>query len=1037
LSFSDPKLAIVSNVSGETLTTEQATDPAYWVRHVREPVRFADAISTLQKQGTSTYLELGPDPVLCAMARECLGEEPDLAAFVPTLREGREEAGAVSTAIAGAHAAGAKVDWERFFEGTGAKRVSLPTYPFQRRHYWIGPSAGTADAGAMGLAAAEHPLLGAAVELAGGDGEGLVLTGRFSASTHSWLADHVVGETILLSGSTFVELALRAAEQAGAETIEELVLLEPRALSEIGAVAIQVSVAGAGENGRREIAIHSRREDEDAAWVLNARGTLSDRPVPPPEPPDPWPPESAEPIEVEYIYDLLAEHGLDYGPAFQGLSAAWRDGERIYAEVWLPEEHAHDVERFGIHPALLDAVLHPTRLAGIEERGEGPSLPSSWRGISLAAVGARGLRATITPDGDGGVSMQVADSAGAPVLAVAGMVSAPVDPSRLRDAGQRRQGLLAIDWTEIALPTREMAADEVELLRCPIEADLATAEAARKATRDVLGAIQGWLADESKANSRLALITVGAMSTGNESADPAAAAIWGLVRSAQSEHPGRFALVDTDGSDASEAALPGALALGAEEPQLALREGAALAPRLVRAPGMEMPEEGTLAIDPERTILITGATGGLGSLVARHLAERHGARRLLLISRRGREAEGAAELAAEIEGLGAEARIEACDAADPAALKALLASIPAEHPLGAVVHCAGAIDDGTVETLGAEQVERVFVPKADGAWNLHELTRDVDLSAFVLFSSAAGTLGGAGQANYAAANVFLDALAQRRRAEGLTATSIDWGLWQRGGGMISQLSEADLARMRRAGFEALADEQGLDLFDAAIDSGRAQALAIPLNLPGLRALAAAGALPPIFGGLVRTHRRSAAASASLAAELAKLPEAEHESHVLDLVRAQVAAMLGHASPGDVEPARAFQELGFDSLAAVELRNRLDALTGLRLPPTAVFDHPSSAALAGHLLAEVLAKDGGMMAAESKEAEIREVLASIPLARLRRAGLIDPLLQLTDAAAEAEAEAEPDDGDSIDSMGVEELIRKSAEGTPTEPGEGAS
>src|SRR4029077_11230377 len=241
-------------------------------------------------------------------------------------------------------------------------------------------------------------------------------------------------------------------------------------------------------------------------------------------------------------------------------------------------------------------------------------------------------------------------------------------------------------------------------------------------------------------------------------------------------------------------------------------------------------------IDPERTVLLTGATGGLGALTARHLAEHHGARHLLLVSRSGPEAEGAKELQAELEQSGAEARIAACDVSDPKALEKLLASIPEEHPLGAVIHCAGAIADGTIESLGEEQIVRVFAPKADAAWNLHQLTEGLDLSAFVLFSSVAGTLGGPGQANYAAANVFLDALAQKRRAEGLPATSIAWGLWQREGGMISQLQEADLARMRRGGVETLSDERGLALFDAAIGADRATALAMPLNTAGLRAL---------------------------------------------------------------------------------------------------------------------------------------------------------------------------------------------------------
>jgi acyl transferase domain-containing protein/acyl carrier protein len=1031
LAYSEPKIPIVSNLTGEVLDASEATDPAYWVSHVRQPVRFAAAVDTLQAQGASAYLELGPDPVLCAMARDCLAGEDTEAAFVPTLREGRSEADVATRAIAHAYAAGAALEWGAFFAQSGAKRVPLPTYPFQHKRYWLAAIAATGDASAIGLTAAEHPLLGAAVDLPGGNDDGLLLTGRLSLQTHPWLADHAFAGTVLLPGTAFLELALQAGDRVGAETVEELALQAPLVLPEAGAVAIQVSVSSSGEDGRREVSVHSRPESKGGEWAHNASGVLSQQRIPSPKHLDSWPPEGADPIEVEYLYDLLSEQGLECGPAFQGLDALWRDGEQIYAEVSLPSEVAHDAERFGIHPALLESAL---RGAGTTSEGSGAvELPALWSRVALHAVGARELRVAIAPAEGEGVSLEVADPTGAPVASVAKLVSRPLDSTQLQGTGQGEEGLLGLEWAEVALAEQTAGPPEVELLHIDggVEGpDIA--EAARKAAQNALKAIQRWIHDESKGDSRLALVTPGAMATtAEETADPVAAAIWGLVRSAQSEHPGRFALIDSDGTDASEAALPAALAVGAEEPQLALREGRALAPRLARIDAGEAPEGVVPAIDPERTVLITGATGGLGALVARHLAEQRGARHLLLVSRSGPEAEGAGELQAELEGLGAETRIVACDVSDLEALGKLLASISAEHPLGAAIHCAGAIADGTVENLGPEQIEQVFAPKVEGATNLHELTRDLDLSAFVLFSSVAGTLGGAGQANYAAANVFLDALAQRRKAEGLPATSIAWGLWERASGMASELGDADLARMRRGGIEALSDERGLALFDLALGADRPQVVALPLDVAGLRVLASAGALPPIFAGLVRVSRRRAS-SGSLAAKLAALPEAERGSHVLDLVRTRIAAMLGYASAQEVEPDRAFQELGFDSLAAVELRNQLDAISGLRLPATVVFDHPSAAALAGYLLTEVVSSGGGGTTSESKEAEIREALASIPLSRLRRSGLIDSLMRLADSGDDGEIE--PDDSDLIDSMGIEDLIRKSAEGLPSESGE---
>ncbi len=762
------------------------------------------------------------------------------------------------------------------------------------------------------------------------------------------MADHAVGENVLLPGTAFLELALKAAEELGAQTVAELTLAAPLLLPEQGAVAIQVSVSGPDEQGNREIAVHSRPDEEDAQWTRHASGSLSEEPAPTPEPLGEWPPTGAEPLELDYLYDVLAEMGLRYGPAFQGLTAAWKAGDEIYVEASLPEEQASQAQSFAIHPALLDAALHGIGL-GKGREGGGAMLPFSWSGVSLHAEGPKELRAQITERAEGEISLELTDASGAPLASARSLSLRPFDSAAAQAGRPRGTELLALDWQSVELGEGNEQADTETL---QIKATGEGADAAREATEQALAAIQAHLADPDS-TSRLTFITTGAMAVkGEESPDPATAALWGLVRSAASEHPGRFALIDTDGSKASDAVFDAALALGAEEPQLALREGAALVARLASIEKGDAEEERP-GLDPERTILITGATGGLGSLLAKHLAEHHGAHHLLLVSRSGPEAEGAKELAEDLRALGAEAEIAACDAADREALQGLLAQVPAEHPLGAIFHCAGTLADATVESLDPESLEKVFAPKADAAWHLHELSRDSDLGAFVLYSSAAGTLGGPGQGNYAAANVFCDALAQKRRAEGLAASSIAWGLWQQESAMTSGLGEGDLARMRRSGLEPISERQGLTFLDAALAADPPTAFAVPLDRGALRTLASAGTLPPLFSGLVRAPRRRGP-SGSLGAKLATLPEPEHEGHVLELVRAEVAAVLGHTSARDVDPAKAFQEQGFDSLAAVELRNRLSAATGLRLSATAVFDHPNAAALATHLLAEASA-----------------------------------------------------------------------------------
>jgi NADPH:quinone reductase-like Zn-dependent oxidoreductase/NAD(P)-dependent dehydrogenase (short-subunit alcohol dehydrogenase family) len=364
-------------------------------------------------------------------------------------------------------------------------------------------------------------------------------------------------------------------------------------------------------------------------------------------------------------------------------------------------------------------------------------------------------------------------------------------------------------------------------------------------------------------------------------------------------------------------------------------------------------------IDEDGTALITGGTGTLGAAVARHLVTEHGVRNLVLTSRRGLAAAGAPELAAELTELGASVRVEACDAADRAALAALLDSIPAEHPLTAVIHTAGVVDDGVLASQDEAKLVKVMKPKVDAAWNLHELTRTADLAAFVLFSSAAGILGGPGQSNYAAANSFLDALAQHRRDHGLPATSVAWGVWAEKSGMTEHLDEADIARMARSGMEPIQLDAGMAMFDDAAAGDHAILLGVAFVAGALRR---GGVVPPLFRALAGSSGKKAAAAAGIARDdtlvdrLGVMPLAERDRLLLDLVRTQVAAVLGLADPDTVEPERPFKEIGFDSLTAVELRNRVNGITGLKLAPTLVFDFPTPVALAEELRGQLVSDD---------------------------------------------------------------------------------
>ncbi|MFE7071405.1 type I polyketide synthase [Streptomyces sp. NPDC057620] len=1053
VTYSAPAIPIVSTLTGHAAKAAEIAGADYWVRHVRHAVRFADGVQALRDKGVTRFVELGPDGVLTAMTRTVVDDAAAGVLVVSTLRREYGESATLLTAAGAMHAGGVAVDWGRVFDGRGVRRVDLPTYAFQRQKYWLVDSQIGGDALSMGLGAAEHPLLSAVVSSP--DSGGVVLTGRLSVHTHPWLAHHTVGGVTLFPGTGFVELAIRAGDQLGCGRLEELTLEAPLVLPADGHAFVQVVVGAVGATSvadaegtaddaidgpeTRPVSVYSRT-DGDAPWTRHALGTLSDDGTDGTDGMDgtdaafdlrQWPPVDAVPVELGSLYDGLAEAGLEYGPVFRGLRAAWRQGEEVFAEVALPDTEA--VDGFGLHPALLDAALHALAVDGTT--GEGVALPFSWSGVELFASGARALRVHVAPAGTGTRSFRVTDLSGRPVASVESLALRQIAPDRLPSAAgphQFHESLFKVEWA----PTTATRADEPVWVRWdtlkpddtvpdvvvfPV-AGGPDATAAREATHEVLAVVQAWLAEDRYAASRLLIVTSGAVSVGDEDVtDLAGAAVWGLVRSAQSENPGRFVLADFD-VDTGRADVTAAAASG--EPQVAIREGVVHAPRLARV-AVEARDASPTVFSSDGAVLVTGAFGALGSLVARHLVVRHGVRRLVLVGRRGVEAPGAGELCAELTGLGAEVEAVACDVSDRDAVAALVAG----RVLSGVVHGAGVLDDGVVSSLTPGRVDAVLRPKVDAAWYLHELTRDMGLSAFVLFSSAAGVLGAPGQGNYAAANAYVDALAVHRRANGLPAQSLAWGPWATdSGGMAARLDHADAKRMARSGVEGLSADQGLALFDTVSTLDEAALLPVRLDL---KALAAAGGdLPHLFRGLVsRMSRRTVDAGAGSAAALARrldgVPPDERDEMLLEVVRSHAAAVLGHGDHRAIEPERAFSDLGFDSLSAVELRNSLNSATGLRLSPTLVFDYPNARALAAHIAAELVPDSAGTDAGEDT---VRRILRTIPLNRLREAGLMDSLLELAGAQEREPAPAVgPSDELSIDVMDAESLITLALEG----------
>lgn len=1262
VSRSDPQIPLASNVTGLLAGAGYGTGK-YWVEHVRHTVRFAEGMRSLRADGATGFVEVGPGAALTALVAQSGESGTGETLAVAALRQDRPEVASVLEAVGKLFVAGVEVDWPAVFGGEG-RQVELPTYAFRKRRYWLpGGAAGLGDVSGVGLAAAQHGLLGAVVEQP--DSGGVVLTGRLSVTAQRWLADHVIGGVVLLPGAAFVELALRAGDQVGCRVVEELTVLAPLTLPKAGGVQLQVVLGAATASGQRAVTMYSRDSGGDrleADWVLHAQGVLGDSTVAPAADLSVWPPAGVAPVDVGDAYSELAQRGYAYGHAFQGLTAMWRRGREIYAEVRISDDAGISARAFGVHPAVLDSALHAMGLAGGQRSGSELLLPFAWQGVALHAAGASHVRVRIALSDDGTASVELADHAGLPVLSVRELVTRSISAQQLSTphggVDAVRRGLLEVVWSPISLVPSDTSDDSVVWELESGDNDVASVYAA---THHALEALQSRLAEEPA--GLLVVLTHGAVGPAVEQ-DMAGAAVWGLVRSAQAEHPQRVLLVDSDGSldvedvvgcgetqlvirngtafaarlaqlrpqpmlqlpdgnagwrlaaggagtfedlalrphsargvEAGQirveiralgvnfrdvlvalAMYPGAAEVGAEgagivaevgpgvtglavgDPVMgllgvagseavvdarmvakvphrwplsdaagmpvvfltayyALRELAAVHPgeavlihaaaggvgmaavQLARMWGLEvfatasrgkwdtlramgfdeahigdsrtlafadtfrlatedrgvdvvlnslageftdaslrlLPrggrfiemgktdlrdaqtvaeahpgvdyrafdlleagaqrigqmlselvrlfESGALRRIPVHvwdvrfareayrhlaqarhvgkvvltvpdvwalgTVLVTGGTGMAGSVVARHLANRYGVRDIVLASRSGERAAGAHELMAELAAVGARVQLVTCDVADRDAVAGLVTALP---DLSAVFHAAGVLDDAVITGLTADRMDVVLRAKVDGAWNLHELTQDRDLSAFVLFSSMAGIVGAPGQGNYAAANAFLDGLAAHRRSRGLAGLSVAWGLWEQVSQMTARLGERDRSRMKRVGLAPLPTEQAMQLLDAALLADRSTVVAARLDRA---VLANAGtAIPPLFGQLASHPARrivagadTMASTSELSARLQRLAPEQRRNELVALVCRNTAAVMGLVN-ADIDVGSAFPDLGFDSLTAVELRNRLKTATGLTLSPTVIFDYSTPAALAKHLDTEL-------------------------------------------------------------------------------------
>ncbi|PPK66166.1 type I polyketide synthase [Actinokineospora auranticolor] len=910
----EPTIPVIGNRTGAPV---RRFDADHWTEHLRGTVRFQDGVRHAVDLGAEVFVEVTPHPSLTAHL-------PAGAAVAHTLHRDRPDAEALADALARLDVAGVPVDWSAHYPADSA-RAALPTYPFERTRLWLSPARPAGDVAAVGLDPVAHPVLAAAVDLPGG----VVMTGSLSAHRQPWAADASALAALP------VDLALVAGARVGAPALDSLELVGPPPAASGGRVRVRVRVDPGGPDGPdggRPVQIDTARAA--GPWEVWATGTLS-------------------------TVDITDGGGVP------GAAAA-----RV--EVTGP---GVDAAAHAVHPVLLAEAVRAVT---------GPAVaPLAWHGVHAHTAGAGAVTVTTGGDevaaaGDGAhlIGLRLHDPAGDPVLTAA-RVRLGTPPTALGGPPLHTVLWERIPLGPVAGPVARLRPDHDPAVPPPAGTAAAVVEfestadpvaGAHAAAARALALVRGW-----HHGVPLVLVTRGAVGTGDHDPvrDVGLAPVWGLVRSAQAEHPGRFVLVDTDGADT--ALVAAAVATG--ESEVALRSGAAHVPRLRPVPaggGEPAPLSGT--------ILLTGGTGGVGADLARHLVTVRGARRLVLASRRGAAAPGAADLVADLTELGADVRLVACDAADRDALATLLSEI---DDLTAVVHLAGVLDDGLVSSLTPARLAAVLRPKVDAAWHLHELTRGVDLTEFVLFSSLAGTLGGAGQANYAAANTFLDALAGHRAALGLPATATTWGPWANGG-MAGDLGAVDRARLARGGLVPLDTATGMALFDAAAAAGPAVVATAAFDLAALRSAASAGELPSALRGLVPTTPGRAARppEAELSARLRGLPPQRRANALLDALLARVGGVLGRDGADQVDPDAAFTDLGFDSLTAVELRNRLGNDTGLDLPTTLVFEYPTPRALATHLV-DVL---GGVPDATTDGLAPEAVLAWLGSATARAAEL---------------------------------------------------
>nr|VFJ66691.1 MAG: Acyl transferase domain-containing protein [Candidatus Kentron sp. DK] len=1083
VALSRPKVALCSNVTGG-IVTDEVTDPAYWARHLRQPVRFAKSVRTLYEQGFDTFLEVGPRPALLGMAGQCLPDDADSmrVGWIPSLREGEDDSGQLLRSLGAWCTRGGEPDWRVLDGGEGMRRkVRLPTYPFQRSRYWLDK---TRLAPRTAHERPDHILLGRRLPLRGADN--IHFQTEIDLLSNPWLADHRVFDVAVLPAAGYLEMVLAAGNalsrgpEGGVATgearraampsrIENVTIEQAMILPEEEAITVQLVLAP--REGGYEFRVSSLGAGD--RWTDHMTGRLLMDPEMPeavPEMIDLGAIRAQCPTEViaDTHYQNRREQKLNYGPDFQGVKRIFLGDGIVLGEIELPESLTRDMGQYQLHPVLLDAVFQITMAPlGASKDTYLPTAMGELRFYRSTREFPNGrfwglVRITNPDEKTMVADVALLDESGIPIAEVKGMTGGRVDPETLRRYFRKQSDeIYEIAWREsprqpggakTTVPSVEREAGSWLILadsagfgqelaarlkkrgnRCVLAyAGTGAAVGARHAsplpggnthTLDptdpaafrslfqeafppdappLRGIVFLWALDapdgpeltaralaaaqhlvlggalhlvqaliEQGKDAKLWLVTRNAVTTGGEPKPLAVAQapLWGMGKTIAQEHPELWGgLLDSPTVDDLLGETEGGETTGEkgdspQENQIVWRDGKRYVPRLIRS---EPPSANPPPLQTDASYLITGGLGGLGLTVARSLVDQ-GARNLVLMGRRAPSGE-AKEVLRALEQIGVRVMVASADVADEKRMVALFREMAERMPpLKGIVHTAGILDDGVLRKQTLDRFERVLAPKVTGSWLLHTLTRDLSLDFFVNFSSITSLLGSSGQANYAAANAFLDTLAHHRRALGLPGLSVDWGAWG-GVGMAANLGEHDRNRLVAMGIELVEPEWGVSMLGRLIgDPAKIQVGISPTDWS--RFLGQFPVTPPFLSELGQSS-----ATVDLREELQKRPPGERRDYLTEYVQSELNRVLGFDPSQPMDPDSGFSDMGMDSLMIVESRNRLQVGFGCPLPSTLLFKYPTLDKLIAYVTGEVLTSE---FAEESRpNAEPEEAEAAV-------------------------------------------------------------